>query len=169
MISRATFLGGILLLGALGALGYQGWLLSQDVAQLAEQTNALREQIIVLNRQVQTLNEILFAFRPPAPQLPQTQRIALQAEARAILQEARTLSWAYFKERGYFPRRASDIGLSVPAGSAWNNPVVAAGGGPNARTIRWVVSGNGTRVVTAENHCYLVLERNGSIRQGCNF
>lgn len=165
----ATFLLGVLLLAAMGGLFYGGWTLSQEVARLTEQTDALREQVTVLNRQVQTMNEILFAFRPPAPELPQVQRSTLQAEADAILQQAKTLSWAYYKQHGSFPRGANDIGLSVPAGSAWSLPVVAAGGGPKARTIRWVVSGNGTRVVTARDHCYLVLERNGTARQGCNF
>lgn len=170
MASRAmSLLSSIVLLGTMGALFYGGWTLSQDIARISQQTDALREQVSVLNRRVQTLNEILYALRPPAAQLPQAQRSALQAEANTILQEAKTLSWAYYKAHGSFPRRADDIALPVPAGSAWNRPVVVAGGGPEARTIRWVVSGNGTQVVTVGDQCYVVLARDGTSRQGCTF
>ncbi|HEV8338088.1 MAG TPA: hypothetical protein VGR25_00335 [bacterium] len=170
MISRAiSLLGGILLFGAMAVLFYGGRTLSRDIARISQQTDALREQVTVLNRRVQTLNEILYAFRPPGAELPQAQRSALQAEAERILAEAKVRSWAYYKEHGFFPRRADDIVLSVPAGSAWTPPIVVAGGGPKERTIRWVVTGNGTRIVTARDQCYLVLARDGTARQGCNF
>jgi hypothetical protein len=161
--------GGVLLLGAIGVLFYGGWELSQDVARLSQQMQTLTEQVTVLNRRIQTLNELSYAFRPPVAESPNPQRRVLKTEADKILHEAKTLSWAYYKEHGSFPRTADDIALHVPTGSAWNRPVVVAGGGPKARTIRWLVSGNGTQAVTSGDQCYLVLDRDGSSRQGCNF
>ena len=161
--------GGVLLLGAIGVLFYGGWELSQDVARLSQQMQTLTDQVTVLNRRLQTLNELTYAFRPPVAESPNPQRRALKAEADNILQEAKTLSWAYYQGHGSFPRDADDIALRVPAGSGWNRPVVVAGGGPKAGTIRWLVSGNGTQAVTTRDQCYLVLARDGTSRQGCNF
>jgi prepilin-type N-terminal cleavage/methylation domain-containing protein len=90
---------------------------------------------------------------------------AVKAEAANLLQELKTLSWAYYQEHNTFIANATSLGFSMPAGAAWNAP----SGSATASQVTWTVSGNGTKAATPTDLCSVVLTQNGSSTQGCNF
>ena len=93
---------------------------------------------------------------------------AYKAEIDNILQEAKTLSWAYYQEYNTFSgiSTAADIGLSMPVGAAWQTPVPSVSGG----TITWTASGQTSGFpVTASDTCSVWLTSVGDSGQGCNF
>jgi prepilin-type N-terminal cleavage/methylation domain-containing protein len=93
---------------------------------------------------------------------------AYKAEIDNILQEAKTLSWAYYQEHNRFPDSIDDIALQMPSGSAWNTPAATDGG--TAASIVWTASGRGDPFpVTSSDTCSVVLENTGDSSQGCNF
>ncbi len=93
---------------------------------------------------------------------------AYKAEADNILQEAKTLSWAYYQEYNTFSgiSSAADIGLTMPSGAAWNVPSPSLSGGT---AITWTMSGNGSFAVTTADTCYVNLNATGDSSSGCNF
>ncbi|MDQ7828332.1 MAG: prepilin-type N-terminal cleavage/methylation domain-containing protein [Armatimonadota bacterium] len=94
---------------------------------------------------------------------------AYKAEADNILQEAKTLSWAYYQEYSQFPSAIGDISLVMPGGTAWTTPTIGAGGG-SASSIRWDMSGlSGGAPVEPGDVCSVTLNNDGSSTQGCNF
>jgi len=94
---------------------------------------------------------------------------AYKAEIDNILQEAKTLSWAYYQEQNLFPTTLTDIALQMPAGSAWQSPVVAGGGGSGA-FITWSAIGQASGFpVTAGDSCSVTISNNGDSAQGCSF
>jgi prepilin-type N-terminal cleavage/methylation domain-containing protein len=92
---------------------------------------------------------------------------AYKAEIDNILQEAKTLSWAYYQEYNTFSGiTVSAIGLSMPVGAAWNTPSPSVSGG----TITWTASGQASGFpVTTSDTCSVVLTDTGDSSQGCNF
>ena len=96
-------------------------------------------------------------------------RRAYKAEIDNILQEAKTLSWAYYQEYNTFSgiSTAADIGLSMPVGAAWQTPVPSVSGGT---MITWTASGQASGFpVTASDTCSVWLNSVGESGQGCNF
>ncbi len=94
---------------------------------------------------------------------------AYKAEIDNILQEAKTLSWAYYQERNSFPLALADIALVMPSGAAWQSPVVGGGGGSSA-FIQWTASGQTAGFpVTQTDLCSITLSDNGNSDQGCSF
>jgi prepilin-type N-terminal cleavage/methylation domain-containing protein len=93
---------------------------------------------------------------------------AFKAEIDNILQEAKTLSWAYYQEHDLLPFSLSNIGLQMPVGSAWNTP--AHSGGGSGASVTWTSSGQagGAPVETADA-CSVTLFTGGNASQGCNF
>ena len=90
---------------------------------------------------------------------------AVKTEAANLLQELKTLSWAYYTEHNAFTANTASLGFSMPAGAAWNTPTGVA----TASQVTWTVSGNGTKAATSTDLCSVVLTQNGSSTQGCNF
>ncbi|MCL6640226.1 MAG: type II secretion system GspH family protein [Candidatus Rokubacteria bacterium] len=62
---------------------------------------------------------------------------AYKTEADHMLQELKTLSWAYYQEYNVFPSSVANISLQLPPDSAWQTPSIAAGTGGSATSIRW--------------------------------
>lgn len=94
---------------------------------------------------------------------------AYKAEIDNILQEAKTLSWAYYQERDSFSgiTTAADIGLIMPGGAAWILPVPSLTGGTQ---ITWTSSGvSGGAPVEPADACSVILRADGSSAQGCTF
>jgi len=93
---------------------------------------------------------------------------AYKAEIDNILQEAKTLSWAYYQEYNTFSGiTVSNIGLSMPVSAAWQTPVPSVSGGT---MITWTASGQTTGFpVTASDTCSVWLTSVGDSGQGCNF
>ena len=92
---------------------------------------------------------------------------AYKAEIDNILQEAKTLSWAYYQEYDVFPSALSDISLQMPSGTVWTPP--AASGGGTSTFVQWTSSGNGLGPVTATDACSVLLSSNGDASQSCTF
>ncbi|MDR7532779.1 MAG: type II secretion system protein [Armatimonadota bacterium] len=90
---------------------------------------------------------------------------AYKAEAQNLLQELKTLSWAYYQEFNVFRTDLSALGFVMPNGASWDPPT---GAGDNTQTVTWTLTGSsGTPV--AGNTCSLILAGTGSSSQGCNF
>jgi type II secretory pathway pseudopilin PulG len=92
---------------------------------------------------------------------------AYKAEVDNLLQEMKTLSWAYYQEYNTMPTDVSLIGFQMPTGSAWNTPVDSSG--DYLQSVIWTASGNGTKAVVTADLCSLILTTVGSSGQGCSF
>mgnify|MGYP001618295025 CR=1 FL=1 len=94
---------------------------------------------------------------------------AYKAEIDNILQEVKTLSWAYYQEYNIFPNTEANISLLMPGGAAWATPSIVSGAGL-ATTILWRSSGlaGGAPVENADS-CSVTLSSDGSSTQGCSF
>jgi prepilin-type N-terminal cleavage/methylation domain-containing protein len=57
-----------------------------------------------------------------------TRRAAYKAEADDLLQEAKSLEWAYYQQYNLFDTAGASIGLVVPGGRHWNAPTFAGTG-----------------------------------------
>jgi len=93
---------------------------------------------------------------------------AFRAEIDNILQEVKTLSWAYYHEYDVFPDDTSDISLMMPGGTVWTAPSVVGGGG-TAASIVWASSGNGIGVITPSDTCSISLSIDGDAFLACSF
>ena len=94
---------------------------------------------------------------------------AYKAEIDNILQEVKTLSWAYYQEQNIFPTAVSDIALQMPGGAAWQTPTLTSGGG-STTTIVWTASGQASGFpVVPTDLCSVTLSSDGDSSQGCTF
>ena len=125
----------------------------------AERGFTLIELVVVL-----AILGILLALA--VPRYLGARKRAYKAEIDNILQEAKTLSWAYYQEHNIFPSNTSDIGLQMPAGTVWStpNPTGGGGGGP----ITWTSTGVGGPLAGTDT-CSVILTNAGSSGQGCSF
>ncbi len=95
---------------------------------------------------------------------------AYKAEIDNILQEAKTLSWAYYQEQNAFPTALSQIALQMPGGSAWVAPTNTNGGSGSTAFITWTSVGQATGFpVDASDSCSVTLSADGDSSQGCSF
>jgi prepilin-type N-terminal cleavage/methylation domain-containing protein len=92
---------------------------------------------------------------------------AFKEEIANILQEVKTLSWAYYQEYELFPDDVTDINLSMPSGARWATPFVLSGGGSGAFTS-WRASGYVAPLVPADS-CSVLISNTGGSEQGCTF
>jgi prepilin-type N-terminal cleavage/methylation domain-containing protein len=92
---------------------------------------------------------------------------AFKAEIDNILQETKTLSWAYYQEHDIFPFSIENIAMQMPSGARWSSPFVLGGGGSGA-FVSWRSSGQVGPLVNADT-CSVVLSNNGDSDQGCTF
>ncbi len=49
---------------------------------------------------------------------------AYKAEAENVLQEMRTLEWAYYQQYNLFDTAGTSMGFAAPGGMHWNSPAV---------------------------------------------
>ncbi len=102
------------------------------------------------------------------PRYVGARKLAYKAEIDNILQEAKTLSWAYYHEFGTLPSVITDIALLMPSGSSWNAPVPSGGG--STGVISWTASGvAGGAPIEPADSCSVTLSNDGSSGEGCNF
>ena len=92
---------------------------------------------------------------------------AYKAEIDNIMQEAKTLSWAYYQEHNLFPTVVADIALVMPGGTVWTTPTVASGGGA-ATWIQWAASGAAAPILATDS-CWVTLSNDGNSDQSCTF
>ena len=90
-----------------------------------------------------------------------------KAEARSILQEAKTLEWAYYQEYNGFDTTPgmARLSLVLPSGSHWNAPRVAASG---AAWIQITVSGLRAPLLDTDS-VWITLSGDGSSGGGASF
>ncbi len=91
---------------------------------------------------------------------------AFKEEIANILQEVKTLSWAYYQEYDTFApiTTATVIGFVMPGNSRWALPVPAT----SATVITWTSFGSVLPLVAADN-CHVSLYGDGGSNQGCSF
>ncbi len=102
------------------------------------------------------------------PRYLSARKRAYKAEIDNILQEVKTLSWAYYQEHDVFPSSIANIGVVLPGNSAWNTPTLAGGGGVTPITWTSVGLAGGPPVDPGDN-CWVALSADGASGQGCNF
>ncbi len=89
---------------------------------------------------------------------------AYKAEAQNILQELKTLSWAYYQEYNAFDTTKILSGFQMPSGASWSTPT----GSGDSDTVTWTISG-ASSPLTSSDECSVVLEGTGDSSQGCSF
>ena len=92
---------------------------------------------------------------------------AYKAEADNILQEAKTLEWAYYQQYNTFDSSAtlSLIALAMPGGSHWNPPACS---GCTAQNVTIVMSGL-LAPLLATDSAWITLSGDGSSTGGATF
>jgi hypothetical protein len=105
------------------------------------------------------------------PRFLATRKNTYKAEIMQVLNEAKTMSWAYFQEYNAWPDDPADIGLQMPVGSAWNPPNGQALGGAGNPRVRWTASGidGDAKPVDSTDRCSIALWEEGNTTAGCNF
>ena len=90
---------------------------------------------------------------------------AYKVEADNVLQEIKTLEWAYFQEQGAFdtsPNGAA-LGFAPPGKMHWNAPVIS---GTNPITITMT---GAAAPLTSQDRVWITLGADGSSSSGSNF
>jgi prepilin-type N-terminal cleavage/methylation domain-containing protein len=89
---------------------------------------------------------------------------AYKAEADNILQEAKTMEWAYYQQYNSFDTSGNSIGLVTPGNMHWRSPAF----GGNATSIEILMSGQVTPL-GATDSVWIVLQSDGSSGGGSSF
>ena len=93
---------------------------------------------------------------------------AFKAEIDNILQELKTLSWAYYQEFDTFAAITSGtVGFAMPGNSHWTLPT-AATNPPPAAAITWTATGALPPLVAGDT-CSVGLYGDGSSNSRCSF
>ena len=92
---------------------------------------------------------------------------AYKAEADNILQESKTLEWAYYQQYNLFDTTTAgtSIGLVVPGGMHWGNPTF---GGVNNASVSIMMTGS-TSPITTSDSVWILLYSDGSSGGGASF
>jgi prepilin-type N-terminal cleavage/methylation domain-containing protein len=93
---------------------------------------------------------------------------AYKSEADNILQEAKTLEWAYYQQYNTFDSTAAltNIGLLMPGGSHWAAP--ACSSACTAQSITILMSGAVTPILATDS-AWITLSADGSSMGGATF
>ncbi|HET8998401.1 MAG TPA: type II secretion system protein [bacterium] len=90
---------------------------------------------------------------------------AYKAEAENVLQEVRTLEWAYYQQYNLFDTSGTSIGFAAPGGMHWNSPTVT-GTAPALVTI--IMSGSVSPLASTDLVSVLMYS-DGSSASGSTF
>ena len=92
---------------------------------------------------------------------------AYKAEADNVLQEAKTLEWAYYQQYNLFDTSGTSIGFATPGGMHWAAP--SFGGAVN-QSIQILLSGCGTcSPIQTTDSLSVLLYSDGSSASGSTF
>jgi prepilin-type N-terminal cleavage/methylation domain-containing protein len=93
---------------------------------------------------------------------------AYKAEADNVLQESKTLEWAYYQQYNLFDTGGTNIGLVTPGGMHWNTPSF---GGTNNQNVSMLMSGcsSGCSPIATGDSVWIVLYSDGSSAGGSSF
>jgi prepilin-type N-terminal cleavage/methylation domain-containing protein len=89
---------------------------------------------------------------------------AYGAEANNILEEIKTLEWAYFQQYNTFSTSLSGMGFTMPSFAHWDTPVLTT----TASNVNILTSGT-TAPVAATDEVSLILATDGSATAGSTF
>lgn len=89
---------------------------------------------------------------------------AYKAEADNILQEVKTLEWAYYQQYNSFDSTGSSIGFAMPGGSHWNSPSISG----TATSVQITMSGAQNPLGPTDS-VWITLSGDGSSAGGATF
>ena len=89
---------------------------------------------------------------------------AYKAEADNLLQEAKTLEWAYYQQYNSFDTTGASIGLAMPGGSHWNPPSVSG----DANAVQITITGAQSPVGPSDS-VWITLSSDGASSGGSTF
>ncbi len=90
---------------------------------------------------------------------------AYKAEADNVLQESKTLEWAYYQQYNLFDTGGTSIGLVTPGGMHWNAPTF---GGGTSTSVSIQMTGS-TSPLTTTDSVWVLLYSDGSSGGGASF
>ncbi len=90
---------------------------------------------------------------------------AYKAEADNVLQESKTLEWAYYQQYNLFDTTGASIGLVTPGQMHWSSPSF---GGTNNQSVAILMSGTVSPLATADAASILLFS-DGSSSGGATF
>ena len=102
------------------------------------------------------------------PRYLSARKSAYRAEADTVLQEAKTMEWAYYQQFNQFDISGTSIGLTPPGGMHWANPSF---GGTVGGSVQILMTGcaAGCGPIGTADHVSLVLYSDGSSHGGSSF
>jgi prepilin-type N-terminal cleavage/methylation domain-containing protein len=90
---------------------------------------------------------------------------AYKAEADNVLQEAKTLEWAYYQQYNLFDTSGNSIGLVTPGNMYWNSPAVTG----TANALVTIIMSGSTSPLAAGDMVSVFLYSDGSSQSGATF
>ena len=90
---------------------------------------------------------------------------AYKAEADNVLQEAKTLEWAYYQQYNLFDTTGNQIGLQTPSNMHWGSPVIS---GTAAQQVTMSMTGTMSPLANADT-VSVILYSDGSSAGGSTF
>lgn len=100
-----------------------------------------------------------------APRYLGGRKAAYKAEADNVLQEAKSLEWAYYQQYNLFDTGGTSVGLITPGGMHWGTPTFA---GTNNRSISIMMTGSTSPLATTDS-VWILLYSDGASSGGTSF
>jgi prepilin-type N-terminal cleavage/methylation domain-containing protein len=92
---------------------------------------------------------------------------AYKAEAENLLQEVRTMEWAYYQQYNLFDTAGASIQIATPGGMHWASPVFS---GTSTASVQVLMSGCGAcSPIDTGDSVSVVLYSDGSSLSGASF
>lgn len=104
----------------------------------------LMEMLVVLS-----ILAILIAFA--MPRYLGAEKRAYKAEAQNILQEAKTMEWAYYQQFDAFDTAGQSIGLVMPSSAHWNAPAISGNGSGGISILMSGAEGVGNAIGSSDS------------------
>jgi len=89
---------------------------------------------------------------------------AYKSEADNILQETKTLEWAYYQQYNTFDSAGGALGLAMPGGSYWNTPAITG----TATNVTITMSGLQSPLDSTDS-VWITLSSDGSSSGGATY
>jgi prepilin-type N-terminal cleavage/methylation domain-containing protein len=102
------------------------------------------------------------------PRYLATRKTAYKSEAENVLQEVRTLEWAYYQQFNLFDISGTSVGFAPPGGMHWANPSF---GGSTTQSVQVLISGcaSGCSPIGTGDAVSVILYSDGSSASGATF
>lgn len=101
------------------------------------------------------------------PRYMASRRSAYKPEAQNLLEEVRTMEWAYYQQYNLFDTSGTSILVATPGGMHWATPVFSGSG---TQSVQILMSGCGTcSPIRTADSLSVVLYSDGSSAAGSSF